>query len=597
MKKENEFLHLLEFSGNYKYLTILGCILSAMSAIFTLIPYIYIYKFIESLFMVIPNFSNAQNLETYALLAITCVLISIILSLVSLLCTHISAFENESNMKKHAMEHLVKLPLGYFQNHTSGEIRKIIDFSTAQTESFLAHMLPDLVGAFTTPIVYIIILFSFDIKLGIICLIPMIFGFYVLSKMFSIDNQNSMEKYQKCLETMNSEGLEYFRGVPVTKTFQQSIYSFKNFHKSIVEYGKWANHYAITFQLPMTSFTLAINGFFIVLIPAGILLATNPIDTHFLLSLIFYIIFTPICGYMVNKIMTISESWTMAKQSLNKIDEILNEKTLPTTTNPVTPKNNTITLKNVYFDYNKNKTDKHVLNNININIKEGEKVALVGPSGSGKSTLASLIPRFWDVDSGSINIGDVDIRNIDEKTLMEKISFVFQNTKLFKDTIYNNVAIGKTNSTKEEILKALHEARCDDIIEKLPDGVNTMINDNGVYLSGGQQQRIALARAILKDAPIIILDEATALTDPENELQIQKAINKITKDKTVITIAHRLSTIKDVDKIYVIKEGEVIEEGTHQELISNDSFYNHMWIEYNKSLNWKVNTKEGVIND
>ncbi len=588
IQNKNKFIRLLNYSGNYKYLTLLGMILSAFSAICLLVPFIYIWNVVNALLSVAPDFSQAQNLSEYAWGAFLWAFLGIALNFCGLMCTHLSAFKNEKNMKDAAMNHLLSLPLGYFSNHTSGGLRKVIDFSTAKTEGFLAHNLFDLVGAVVTPIVFLILLFSFDWLLGAICLIPIILCFVFMYPMFSKESQNVMAKYQMYLEKMNSEAVEYVRGIPVTKAFQQSVYSFKNFIDAIRNYGKFSANYALSTQLPMTAFTVSINGFFALLIPAGILLAGSVVETKFLADFLFYVIFTPICAVMMNKIMSVSQDWMLAGYALDSIEEILNEKPLAEAVNPQKPKNHSIEFDGVIFDYVNNDGDEHILNDINLKINENDSVALVGPSGGGKTTIASLIPRFWDVNEGSIRIGDVDVRDISSRELMENISFVFQNTTLFKDSIYNNVAIGRKGASREEVQNALSLAQCDDIISELPQGIDTIIGSDGTYLSGGQQQRIALARAILKDAPIIILDEATALADPENEYLIQKAISEITKDKTVIMIAHRLSTVKNVDKIYVIENGRVVEEGNHDALVESKGLYSRMWDEFNQSIQWKV---------
>ena len=592
-QNKNKFIRLLNYSGNYKYLSILGMIFSALSAISLLIPFIYIWEVVNAILAVAPNFSQAQNLDTYAFNAFAFAVLGIILNFFGLMGTHLSAFKNEKNMKDAAVSHLLKLPLGYFSNHTSGGLRKIIDYSTTKTETFLAHQLFDLIGAIVTPIVFLILLFSFDWLLGLICLIPIVLCFIFMYPMFSSKSQNLMVEYQTYLEKMNSEAVEYVRGIPVTKAFQQSVYSFKNFIDAIRNYGKFSTDYSLSTQLPMTSFTVSINGFFALLIPAGILLGGSVVDKKFLADFIFYVIFTPICAVMMNKIMTVSQDWMLASHALEGIEAILNEEPLVEAKNPQKPKNHSIEFEGVFFDYEKTDSDEHILNDVNIKINENDSVALVGPSGGGKTTIASLIPRFWDVNQGSIKVGDVDVRDISTNELMENISFVFQNTTLFKDSIYNNVAIGRKGATRSDVLNALHLAQCDDIIDELPDGIDTVIGSEGTYLSGGQQQRIALARAILKDAPIIILDEATALADPENEYMIQKAITEITKDKTVIMIAHRLSTVKNVDKIYVVDNGRIVEEGSHDALVENKGLYSRMWDEFNNSIQWKVKS-EGI---
>lgn len=590
-QNKNKFIRLLNYSGNYKYLTIVGMFLSALSAICLLVPFVYIWDVVNALLAVAPDFTKAQNLDVYAINAFTFAVLGIILNFFGLMGTHLSAFKNEKNMKDAAIKHLLKLPLGYFSNHTSGGLRKIIDYSTAKTEIFLAHQLFDLTRAIMTPIVFLILLFSFDWRLGLICLIPIILCFVFMYPMFSKESRNSMEKYEKYLEEMNGEAVEYVRGIPVTKAFQQSIYSFKNFINAIKNYGKFSAEYSMSTHIPMTAFTVSINGFFALLIPAGILLAGSVVDVKFFANFMFYIIFTPICAVMMMKIMTVSQDWMLASCALDSIEAILNENPLVDPINPQKPKNHSIEFEGVYFDYENADGDEHILNDVNLKINENETVALVGPSGGGKTTIASLIPRFWDVNQGSIKVGDVDVRSISTKELMKNISFVFQNTTLFKDSIYNNVAIGRKGASRDDVKKALSLTQCDDIIDELPDGINTVIGSEGTYLSGGQQQRIALARAVLKDAPIIILDEATALADPENEYLIQKAISEITKDKTVIMIAHRLSSVKNVDKIYVVENGRIVEEGNHHTLIDSGGIYSRMWDEFNQSIQWKVKSE------
>ena len=590
-QNKNKFIRLLNYSGNYKYLTIVGMFLSALSAICLLVPFVYIWDVVNALLAVAPDFTKAQNLDVYAINAFTFAVLGIILNFFGLMGTHLSAFKNEKNMKDAAIKHLLKLPLGYFSNHTSGGLRKIIDYSTAKTEIFLAHQLFDLTGAIVTQIVFLILLFSFDWRLGLICLIPIILCFVFMYPMFSKESRNSMEKYEKYLEEMNGEAVEYVRGIPVTKAFQQSIYSFKNFINAIKNYGKFSAEYSMSTHIPMTAFTVSINGFFALLIPAGILLAGSVVDVKFFANFMFYIIFTPICAVMMMKIMTVSQDWMLASCALDSIEAILNENPLVDPINPQKPKNHSIEFEGVYFDYENADGDEHILNDVNLKINENETVALVGPSGGGKTTIASLIPRFWDVNQGSIKVGDVDVRSISTKELMKNISFVFQNTTLFKDSIYNNVAIGRKGASRDDVKKALSLTQCDDIIDELPDGINTVIGSEGTYLSGGQQQRIALARAVLKDAPIIILDEATALADPENEYLIQKAISEITKDKTVIMIAHRLSSVKNVDKIYVVENGRIVEEGNHHTLIDSGGIYSRMWDEFNQSIQWKVKSE------
>lgn len=528
-KKDNKFLSLLSFSGNYKYLTIVGCILAGISAILGLMPFIYIWKMIEEIISVMPNYSNAVNLAHYGWMALYYGLLSIGIYFIGLMCTHLSAFRNERNMKIITMKHLLKLPLGFFSNKSSGSLRKIIDYSSGTTEGFLAHSLPDLVIAIITPIAFLVLLFTYNWFFGLLSLVPMVVGLLIILPMIGGSNKKMLIKYQQSLEDMNAEAVEYVRGIPVTKTFQQSIFSFKSFHKTIKDYSKFVTDYSISCQVPYSCFTVSINGFFALLIPAGILLIGSTFNPSLFLDLIFYIILTPIASLIMTKIMFSSQNWMIAKQALLKIEKILDNKPLEETKNPQHINNHQIKFKNVSFKYPGNIKD--TLKNINFEIKENQTIALVGPSGGGKTTLATLIPRFWDVNTGKILIGNANVKNIKKEDLMKNISFVFQKTQLFKDSILNNVLIAKKDAKKSEVLEALSAAQCDDILEKLPEGIDTVIGKSGVHLSGGEQQRIALARVILKDAPIIILDEATAFTDPENEYKYRKHLKRLPKEK------------------------------------------------------------------
>ncbi|NFG61302.1 ABC transporter ATP-binding protein [Clostridium sp. CMCC3677] len=601
-EKDDEKISILSFAGNYKYLTILGCILSGISAILALVPYLYIWKVVYEIFMALPNINNASNIAYYGWMAVAFSVGAILIYFIALMCTHLSAFRVARNMRSQALHHIVKLPLGYFTENGSGKLRRIIDESSGQTETFLAHQLPDLVGAIVTPIAMLVLLLAFDWRLGIISLIPIIISFVFLSRMMGDKRKSAVEEYQNALEDMNNEAVEYIRGIPVVKTFGQSIFSFKNFHDAIMRYTKWTVNYTVSLRIPMCNFTVAINGIFVFLIPAGILLIASAVDYKaFLLNFIFYIIFTPIITIMVNRIMFMGEGTIMAKDSVKRVWNILNEETLNETKNPRKPKNSTIEFNNVSFTY-KDAT-KPAIKNLSFKIKEGSTVAFVGPSGGGKTTVASLIPRFWDVDTGSITIGGADVRNIKTKDLMNMVSFVFQETNLFKESLFENIRLSKPNATREEVLKAAKAAQCEEIFEKFPDGMDTIVGTKGVYLSGGEAQRIALARAILKDAPIVLLDEATAFADPENEYQIQLAFENLTKGKTVLMIAHRLSTIQNSDCIMVLKDGEAIEKGTHSELIKNGETYASMWKDYQSSITWRVENsyvenkrEEGALN-
>lgn len=585
--EENKEIKLFDFAGKYKFLTILGCILSGISAVIGLMPFIYIWKVVQSIFTAMPDITQAKNLVFYGWMAVAFALLSIVVYFGALMCTHIAAFRIARNMRSRALHHIVKLPLGFFKQNGSGRLRRIIDESSGQTESFLAHQLPDMTGAYVTPIATIVLLFLFDWRLGLISLIPIFIGFLFVYKMTGSNMREKMIEYQNSLEDMNNEAVEYVRGIPVVKTFQQSVFSFKNFHDSIMSYKKWVVRYTLSLRIPMTGFTVCVNSIFLLLIPAGILLIGTAINYEkFLLDFIFYVLFTPICTVMMTRILFSSENTMLTKDAVNRIQSILKEKPLEEAQQPKEPKDASIDFENVTFTYNQNTAP--ALENVSLEVPQGKVIALVGPSGGGKTTMASLVPRFWDVDKGNVKIGGVNVKDISTKKLMEKISFVFQNTYLFKQSLKENIRAAKPNASDEEILKAAKAAQCEEIFEKLPDGIDTIIGSKGVYLSGGETQRIALAKAILKDSDIIVLDEATAFADPENEHKIQTALAELTKNKTVIMVAHRLSTVKNADCIVVLDKGKIIEKGTHKELKDKKGLYSDMWKDYEASVSWKI---------
>ncbi|WP_090093936.1 ABC transporter ATP-binding protein [Clostridium uliginosum] len=578
---------MLDFAGNYKYLTYIGCILSGISAVLVLIPFICIWKMAYEIIQVFPNISMVSDLSFYGWEAVIFSVVGIFVYFGALMCTHISAFRTARNMKNESLHYIVKLPIGYFEENGSGKIRRIINECSVQTETFLAHILPDITGAVVTPVAMIVLLMLFDWRLGIISLIPIVISIYFANKMMGKDLVESMKQYQNALDDMNNEAVEYVRGIPVVKTFGQTVFSFENFHDSIEHYKKWAVNYTIKLRIPMCNFTVSINSIFALLIPAGVLLIASAINPNkFISDFIFYIIFTPILTVVMNKIMFSSENFLLAKDATKRINSILSEEILKVAVKNKVPNNATIKFEHVDFSY-KGSNNK-ALDNVSLEIKEGCKVALVGPSGGGKTTVASMIPRFYDVNSGKVTIGGVDIREISNEKLMSMISFVFQNTKLFKTSLFENIRFSKPDASREEVLAAAKAAQCEEIFEKFPDGINSIVGSKGIYLSGGEAQRISLARAILKNAPIILLDEATAFADPENEYKIQKAFEQLIKGKTVLMIAHRLSTIKDADEILVIDKGKIIEKGSHHELLNKKGIYNNMWLDYQTSICWKV---------
>lgn len=595
-QKNGELSRMFGYAGKFHVLTVLGCVLSGISTILSMLPFVCIWLVIRDLIHAFAagDISLATGSAHYAWMAVVFAAASILIYFIALNCTHLAAFRTATNMRKSAIHHIVTLPLGYFSQNASGRLRNIIDDNAGLTEGFLAHQLPDLTGAAVMPAAVIILIFLFDWRLGICCLIPMGISVIFLKQMMGGDNAQFMGKYMTALETMNKEAVEYIRGIPVVKVFQQTIYSFKNFHAAIEEYEKFASGYALKCRIPLTGFTVTLNGTFVLLIPVAMFILSGVSGQaayeNVVLDFLFYSLFTPVCATMMNRIMFASEQLMAAKSAVSRVDEILQEKPLKEPEHPLIPADASIVFSDVSFAYPGAK--EKALDHISFEVPAGKTVALVGASGSGKSTAASLIPRFYDVQSGSVTIGGVDVRNIEKQELMKRVAFVFQNTCLFKDTLLNNIKAARPDATREEVLKAADEAQCKDIIDRLPDGLDTLVGTGGTYLSGGENQRIALARAILKDAPIIVLDEATAFADAENEHQIQLAFERLTQNKTVMMIAHRLSTIQDADLILVFKEGQIAERGTHEELVALNGIYSSMWKDYQTSIAWKVGKED-----
>lgn len=592
MKKDSEISRMFQFAGNRHWLTVLGMILAGISTVLSMIPFVCIWFVVRDMLnaLVVGDISLAAHSTTYAGGAAGFSVLSILLYFIGLCCSHLAAFRTATNMKKAAMHHVVKLPLGYFGANGSGRLRKVIDDNAGLTEAFLAHQLPDLTGAVVMPIAVLVLIFVFDWRLGLCCLVPLAISVVFLKQMMGGDNAGFMEGYMTALETMNKEAVEYIRGIPVVKVFQQTVYSFKKFHAAIEEYEKYASGYALKCRIPLTGFNVALNGTFILLIPvAGMILAGVSGQAAYqdvLLDFLFYSLFTPICTTMMNRVMFASEQLMAAKSAVTRIEAVLNEEPLADPAKAEQPEDASVTFENVSFQYPG--TEEKALDGVTFDIPAGKTVALVGASGSGKSTAAKLIPRFYDVTEGRILVGGVDVRQIAKRTLMDRIAFVFQNTKLFKDTLLENVRAARPEATREEVLHAIEAAQCKEIIDCLPDGLDSIVGNGGTYLSGGENQRMALARAVLKDAPIVILDEATAFADAENEHQIQLAFEKLTKGKTVLMIAHRLSTIQDADMILVFDQGRIIERGTHESLLTQNGRYASMWKDYQTSIHWKV---------
>ena len=588
-KKPSSIERLFEYAGNFKYLTIASWVLATISAFVALVPFYFIWRLIREVLRVAPDYENAQNLSAYGWSAVGFAILAMLIYIGALICSHISAFRVQANMRSSLMRHILTLPLGFMDDEGSGKIRKIVNESSAATETYIAHQLPDKCVATATPIGLVLLLLVFDWRLGLLCLIPVAFAFLIMGSMMGENMKKKMEEYQNALEEMSSEAVEYVRGIPVVKTFGQSVFSFKRFRDSIKKYEKWTISYTKDLRIPMMGYNTAINAVFAIMIAATYLLGnikSGNVDDTFLLNLLFYIIITPIITVTLTKMMYAGENTMVVEDALMRIDSIRERKPLEEADKKEEPKDTSIQFENVSFRYPG--AYKDALHQINLKICAGEQVAFVGPSGGGKTTLARLIARFADVTEGSLKIGGVDARKIDQKSLMDMVSFVFQDSRLLKMSIYDNVRMGKKDATREEVMAALKHAQCEDIIEKLPNGIDTVIGSKGTYLSGGEAQRISIARAMLKNAPILILDEATAFADPDNEAKVQTAFSELSKGKTVIMIAHRLSSVVNADRICVLKDGEICQIGRHEELKKAEGLYAHMWDEYNKSVCWKV---------
>ena len=583
MKKQSSLARLFAYAGNYKYLTILSWILSVISAWIALVPFYYIWKIIREVLNAAPDYSQAEHLSSYGWSAVLSALLSMVIYIGALMCSHIAAFRVQANMRSEMMHHIVTLPLGFMDSEGSGKIRKTVNECSAATETYLAHQLPDQAGAYATPVGLLVLLLVFDWRLGLLSLVPVGLAFLIMGSMMGKKMEQKMKEYQNALEEMSSEAVEYVRGIPVVKTFGQSVFSFKRFRTSIEKYEKWTIAYTEDLRIPMVAYTTIINAVFTILIAAAFFFTAS---NTFLLNLLFYIIITPIITVTLNKIMFSSENKMIVADALARVDGIMDRRPLEESGREEQPKDHSITFERVSFRYED--AAKDALHQINLKIGEGEHVAFVGPSGGGKTTLASLIARFFDVTEGAVKIGGVDVRDIPSKELLEQVSFVFQDSKLLKISIYDNVRMGKKDASREEVMEALKNAQCEDIIEKLPDGMDTIIGTKGTYVSGGEAQRLSIARAMLKNAPILILDEATAFADPDNETKVQEAFSRLSKGKTVVMIAHRLSSVTNADRIFVLKDGEIEESGTHESLEKANGLYAHMWEKYNQSVCWKV---------
>lgn len=585
MKKQSDLSRLMEYAGKYRILAYLSWTLSAMSALLALVPFWYIWRIIHDILEAFPDISQAGNITGCGWSAVGFAVISVIVYIAALMCSHISAFRVASNIRKALMRHIVSLPLGVTEKYGSGKLRRIVNTSSSATETYLAHRLPDKAGAVAAPIGLLFMLLAFDWRLGLLSLIPVALGFLIMMRMTGKNMELKMKEYQNALADMSNEAVEYIRGIPVVKTFGQTIFSFKRFKASIDNYEKWVIEYTKEMRGPMLFYTTAVNAVFAFLIAGGIILTGNGASKEVLLNLIFYIVVTPVIGTTLTKIMFMSEDSMIVNDAINRIDEVLREKPLSRGREDHVPADASVVLEHVSYSYD---GVKNAVSDVSLSIRPGQKIALAGASGSGKTTLANLAARFFDPQKGRVLIGNVDIRDIPKETLMNTVSFVFQNSRLMKASLLENVRIAKPDASREEVLKALETAQCLDIIKKLPEGIDTVVGANGVYLSGGEQQRIVIARAVLKNAPILILDEATAFADPDNEVRVGQAISALSNGKTVIMIAHRLSSITDADCIYVLRDGEIAESGGHSDLIKQKGIFSRMWRDYSQAAEWKI---------
>ena len=589
MKKQSDLSRLMGYAGNYRYFTYASWVLSAVSALVALVPFVYIWKILRDVLNAAPDYAQAVNIPHYGWMAVLFAVLAYIIYIAALMCSHLSAFRVATNLRLEVSEHLATLPLGFTETFGSGKLRKIIHESTGAAETFLAHQLPDKYNAMATPIGLLVLLLVFDWRLGLLSLVPVALGFVIMSAMTGRRMADKMRQYGNALESMSNEAVEYVRGIPVVKTFGQSVFSFKKFKATIDEYEKWVIAYTKELRMPMMLYTAAINGVFAFLIVGGLLFTRNGVTSEFLLNLLFYIIITPVISLTLTRIMYMSENKMVVADALARIDSVLEAAPMQVQAVPQHPQDASVALQDVHFSYD-GKTE--VIKGVSLEIQPGRTVAFVGPSGGGKSTLANLVCRFFDVQSGSVRVGGADVRDIPKEELMDTISFVFQNSRLLKGSILDNVRLGRPQATEAEVLAALKAAQCMDIIEKFPAGIHTVIGTKGVYLSGGEQQRIAIARAMLKNAPILILDEATAFADPDNEAKVQAAFARLAKGKTVLMIAHRLSTVANADCIYVVQDGQIAESGTKGELCAQNGLFARMWQDYQASVQWKV-AKEG----
>lgn len=591
MKKKSDLSVLMGYAGKHRVLTYLSWVLAGISAVIALVPFWYLWRIIREVLDVSPDFSQAVHISEWGWAAMGFSALAFLVYIAALLCSHLAAFRVATNLRIAMTRHIAGLPLGFAESFGTGKLRKIINECSGATETYLAHMLPDTVTAYITPIALLVIMMVFDWHLGLLSLVPAVLAFIIMMVFMTGNSlKKSMTEYQDALNDMSNEAVEYVRGIPVVKTFGQTVFSFKKFKGAIDRYGEWTIRYTNQLRLPMMFLTTAVNAVFAMLVAAAIWFTADGVTNEFLLNLMFYIIITPLLTVTLTKIMFNSENKMVVSDAISRIDSVMSMKPLSQGSAPVKLADHSVELRNVSYSYD---GSKKALDGISLKIGSGQTCAFVGPSGGGKTTLANIISRFFDADSGEVLIGGVNVRDFPKEQLMDTVSFVFQNSRLIKGTILENVRMARPEASDDEVLRALEAAQCSDILEKLPDGVNTIIGTGGIYLSGGEQQRVAIARVILKDSPVVILDEATAFADPDNEVRVQKAFAELLKGRTVIMIAHRLSTVINADRIFVLADGKIAESGSGAELSSGDGIFAKMWSDYRKSVDWKIE-KEGA---
>lgn len=586
MKKQSNLSRLLDYAGKYRILTYLSWMFSAVSALLALVPFWYIWRILKEIIEVEPRYENAVHVTQYGWMAVAAAIASVLVYITGLMCSHLAAFRIATNLRLSMTNHVAVLPLGVIEQFGSGKLRRIISETAGATETYLAHQLPDKAKAMATIVGLLALLLIFDWRLGLLSLVPVALAFLVMTRMTGAKMQEQMTQYQNALADMSNEAVEYVRGIPVVKTFGQTVFSFKKFKETIDNYERWVVAYTKQLRWPMTFYTLAVNSVFVFLIAGGFVLSYRGADNEMLLNILFYIIITPVISLTLTKLMFMSENGMIVQDAINRIDSVMQSQGLSQPTVPQHPKDHSVALSHVTFSYD---GTKNALEDVSLSIGAGQTAAFVGPSGGGKTTLAALIARFFDPQSGSISIGGVNVKDIEKNELMDTISFVFQDSHLIKGSILDNVRMGKPEASEEEVMAALKAAQCMDIVEKFPDGVNTIIGSQGIYLSGGETQRLTVARAMLKNAPVLILDEATAFADPDNETKVQAAFNELVVGRTVIMIAHRLTTVVNADLIFVLKDGHLEESGSFAELSGQkNSLFGTMWENYQKSVRWKV---------